>query len=401
MALVALFFVLLVVAALLVAMSPTLSRSLTALFVPSQSGAVPWNGTDPVNIVMVGLDQRTNEFPHTDTMLIASIDPKTDSVRMLSVPRDLWVNIPNYYADRINDAYGFGGTPLLIKTAEGVVNIPIRYYAVIDFKGFEKVIDALGGVTIDVKHPINDPTFPAPVGNGFAPLHIRAGVQHMNGRLALDYVRTRHDDPLGDLGRNQRQQQLLLALKHQALQPATLFKIPTVLDALGHAVKTNFPYADLTYLARVVATAPKSHTRHLGLNYANNSVSNFTTSAGAEVLLPNWPVIHTITKNLFYDPRLRSASVEVLNGTGTPGQAGELGRWMRQSGFKVPSVGNADNSNYQHTEVIQNSSVGGGDYVARMAADLLQVKVTSRAVPGSRYPVVVIVGGGWTNPSQS
>jgi len=395
------FFVLLVIAALLVAMSPTLSRSLTAFFVPSQSGAIPWNGTDPVNIVMVGLDQRTTEFPHTDTMLVVSIDPKTDSVRMLSVPRDLWVNIPNYYADRINDAYGFGGTRLLIKTAEGVVNIPIRYYAVINFKGFEKVIDALGGVTIDVKQTINDPTFPAPIGNGYAPLYIKAGVHHMNGRLALDFVRTRHDDKLGDLGRNQRQQQLLLALKQQALQPATLFKIPTVLDALGHAVKTNFPYADLTYLARIVATAPKSHTRHLGLNYSNNAVSNFTTSAGAEVLLPNWPVIHSISRHLFYDPRLKSARVEVLNGTGTPGQAAALGQWMRQSGFKVPSVGNAGSSNYQHTEVIQNASVDGGAYVARMAADLLQVKVMQRSVPGSNYPVVVIVGADWTDPAQS
>jgi LCP family protein required for cell wall assembly len=400
-ALVALFLVLLVIAALLVAMSPTLSRSLTALFVPTQSGAIPWNGTDPVNIVMVGLDQRTNEFPHTDTMIVASIDPKTDSIRMLSIPRDLWVNIPNYYADRINDAYGFGGTPLLIKTAEGVVNIPIRYYAVINFKGFEKVIDALGGVTINVKYTINDPTFPAPVGNGYAPLYIKAGVHHMDGRLALDFVRTRHQDPLGDLGRNQRQQQLLFALKQQALQPSTLFKIPTVLDALGHAVKTNFPYSDLTYLARVVATAPKSHTKHLGLNYSNNTVSNFTTAGGAEVLLPNWPAIHSISRHLFYDPRLKSAQVEVLNGTGTPGEADSLGQWMRQSGFKVPSVGNADNPNYQHTEVIRNASVDGGDYVARMAADLLQVKVTSRSVPGSHYPVVVIVGADWTNPSQS
>ena len=394
------FFGLVVAAALLIALSPTLSRSLTAFFVQTQPGAIPWNGTDPVNMVIVGLDQRanSNQPAHTDTIVVARVNPKNDSVRMLSIPRDLWVTIPGVGPDRINDAYQDGGTSLLIRTVEGVVNMPVRYYVIIKFTGFEKVINAVGGVTINVKHAIYDPTYPAFTGYGYDPLRIRAGVQHMNGALALKYVRTRHDDPLGDLGRNQRQQQLLAALKQQVLTPATLLNLPTLLGALQQAVSTDFPYTDLTYLGRLIMT---SHIKHTYLNYANNSVSNYVTAGGADVLLPNWARIHWIAHQAFQDPQLASAQVDVLNGSGISGQASGLAQWMQVAGFSVASVGNADQQNYLHTQVIRNTSVGGEDYVARMAGDLIGVPVTARAVPGSSAPVVIIVGQDWVTPAQS
>jgi LCP family protein required for cell wall assembly len=398
------FFALLIVAVILVALSPTLSRSVTAFFVRPQAGSIPWNGSDPVNIVIAGLDQRANqphEFPHTDTLMVASINPQNDSIRILSIPRDLWVTIPGVGPDRVNDAYGDGGTKLLAQTVEGITNMPIRYYAIIKFTSFEKVIDALGGVTIDVKHTIYDPTYPAFVGNGYAPLYIPAGVHHMNGKLALEYVRTRHDDPLGDLGRNQRQQQLLLALKQQALRPGTLLRLPILIDSLGKAIDTNFPYSSVPYLARIMMTVPKSHIERAELNYANNAVSNYTTSAGAEVLLPNWPKIHQIAHQLFADPRLATAAVDVLNGSGIPGQAAALSQWMAQCGFTIGTVGDANSTDYEHTLVIRNSAVPGSDYVARMAADLLQTHVTTRPVPGSHAPVVIIIGHDWNDPAQS
>jgi len=394
------FFGLLVAAALLIALSPTLSRSVTAFFVAPQRGAIPWNGTDPVNMVIAGVDLRTGQTadPHTDTLMAVSINPKSGTIRMLSIPRDLWVTIPGYGQDRINDAYADGGTKLLIQTVEGVANLPIRYYAIINFAGFEKVINALGGVTIDVKRTIRDPTYPAFTGYGYAPLYIRKGVHHMNGALALKYVRTRHDDPLGDLGRNQRQQQLLSAMKAQVLTPNTLFNLPLILSSLRAAVSTNFPYDDLTYLFRTAMTA---HTVHHFLNYANNSVSNYVTPGGADVLLPNWPRIHWIARRTFRNPDLASASVAVLNGSGVTGEAGNLAGWLRASGYRVTTIGDASSSSYAHTEVVRNTSVGGGDFVARMLADQLQTSVSSRAVPSSNASVVVIVGQDWTSPVQS
>lgn len=397
---VASFLVLVVVAAVLIALSPTLSRSFTSFFISSQPNAIPWNGTDPVNIVIAGIDDRVGQTqdPHTDTLMVASINPQSGEMRMLSVPRDLWVTIPGFGYDRINDAYEDGGSKLLIQTLEGVANLPIRYYAIIKFTGFQKVVDAVGGVNICVKLAINDPKYPAFTGYGFNPLHIRAGCQHMSGQLALKYVRTRHDDPLGDLGRNQRQQQLLQALKHQVVQPTTLFNLPTLLSALRAAVKTNFPYTDLTYLGRVIMTA---HTQHRFLNYNNNTVSNYVTSGGADVLLPNWRRIHWIAHQAFHDPGLAASSVEVLNGSGVTGQATALGQWLKACGYQVSSVGNADRSDYIHTQVIRNSTTGSSDYVARMLGTQLQAPVYSSPLGGSSAPIVVIVGQNWNDPAQS
>jgi polyisoprenyl-teichoic acid--peptidoglycan teichoic acid transferase len=394
------FFALVVVGAILVALSPTLSRSLTAFFIRSQQNAIPWNGTDPVNIVMAGVDARPGQtqYTRTDTIVVASIRPGSGTMHMLSIPRDLWVNIPGVGYDRVNAAYADGGARLLIQTVEGVTNMPIRYYAIIKFTGFEKVVNAVGGVNICVKHAINDPTYPAFKGNGYAPLHIKAGCQHMNGRLALEYVRTRHDDPLGDLGRNQRQQQLLQALKHQVITPAALLNLPVLLTALQRAVDTDFPYTDLTYLGRVVMTA---RTQHRFLNYNNNSVSNYVTAGGADVLLPNWSRIHWIARQTFHDPQLASSPVDVLNGSGIGGQASALSRWLHASGYDISAVGNAGRSNHAHTEVIRNTSVGGGDYVARMLGAQLAAPVVWQAVPSSRSPVVIIVGQNWTDPAQS
>lgn len=390
-----------VMAVILMAMSPTVSRSVTSFFISSQSRAIPWNGTDPVNMVVAGVDDRPGQAvdPHTDTLMVVSINPGTGQMHMLSIPRDLWVTIPGVGQDRINDAYEDGGSKLLIQTVEGIVNMPIRYYAIIKFTGFQKVVNAVGGVRICVKRAINDPTYPAFTGYGYDPLHIRAGCQHMNGQLALKYVRDRHAFSNGDLARNQHQQQLIAALKHQMIQPSTLFNLPTVLGSLRAAVATNFPYTDLTYLGRVVMT---SHSQHRFLNYSNNTVSNYVTSGGADVLLPNWPRIHSIARQTFHDANLGTSAVQVLNGSGIDGQAASMSSWLKASGYSIASVGNANGSDYQHTRVIRNTSTGGGsDYVARMLGAQLQAPVSSGALGNSSSPIVVIIGQNWTDPAQS
>jgi hypothetical protein len=164
------------------------------------------------------------------------------------------------------------------------------------------------------------------------------------------------------------------------------------------AVTTNFPYDDLTWLFKVAMT---SSSEHRYLNYNNGAVSNYVTAGGADVLLPNWPKIHWIAHNTFANPELASSSVTVLNGSGITGQAGQLAHWLRASGYQVSSVGDADRENYPHTVVIQNSNVGGGDFVARMLRDQLQARVETRSMPAIRSPLVVIVGQDWTSPVQS
>ena len=161
---------------------------------------------------------------------------------------------------------------------------------------------------------------------------------------------------------------------------------------------TNFPYDGLTYLGRLMIT---SQTKHRFLNYNNGAVTNYTTALGADVLLPNWPRIHWIAHKTFFDSDFAGSPAAVLNGSGITGEAGTLAHWLHASGFNVGFVGNAPSSTYAHTEVVMNTAVGGGDFVARMLADQLQVKVSRASFPSVHEPVIVIVGQDWTSPVQS
>jgi LCP family protein required for cell wall assembly len=160
-----------------------------------------WNGKERVNILVLGVDQRPGERGpwRTDTMIVVSVDPVSKSAGMLSLPRDLWVEIPGYGQDRINTAYVVGdlnkfpggGPALAKKTVQYNLGEPIHYYVRVNFLAFQKLIDLIGGVDIYVEQEINDPTYPD-MNYGYDPLHIPAGWQHLDGALALKYARTRH-----------------------------------------------------------------------------------------------------------------------------------------------------------------------------------------------------------------
>ncbi|MDE2815710.1 MAG: LCP family protein, partial [Chloroflexota bacterium] len=141
----------------------------------------------------------------------------------------------------MNELFSIGGAELVMRSAENLLGTPIDFYLTIDFEGFRRIIDALGGVEIDVKYDINDYRFPNADDTGFDPFIIKQGVHHMNGDTLLCYVRTRFDDPRGDFGRIDRQQQALVALKSQLLTFQSLVRIPLLLNELHGTVDTNFP----------------------------------------------------------------------------------------------------------------------------------------------------------------
>lgn len=191
-----------------------------------------------INILLLGLDDGDIDNPNlpnrSDTMIVASIDPKKATVNLLSIPRDTRVNIPGYKGlDKINNAYFFGGSPLAVRTVENFLNIPIQYYVAIKWQGFIKVIDILGGVDLYVER---DMAYEDPYADLSINLH--QGYQHLDGHKAGEYVRFRHDE-LGDIGRVQRQQKFLKALSDQVLQFATIIKIPALAMAINQNVNTN------------------------------------------------------------------------------------------------------------------------------------------------------------------
>lgn len=190
---------------------------------------------DRINVLLMGIDTFTLEDSRTDTLMVASFNTRTNDAALLSIPRDSRVDIPGRGLDKINHAHAFGGIPLTIETVEQFLDLEINYYVRLNMHGFEKVVDLLGGVEIDVEPE---------VAAGVRGLH--SGRQMLNGSQAVTYVRVRHMD--NDFGRIQRQQKFLMAVADQALDGSNIARLPAFIDALGDNAKTNIPPLELTRL---------------------------------------------------------------------------------------------------------------------------------------------------------
>ena len=275
-------------------------------FEASQLDVPEWSSKERVNIILLGTDRRDNEpdVTRTDTLLIVSIDPVTKSAGVLSLPRDLWVNIPGYGFERVNTAFEIGefqkkggGPALLRKTIEGLLGVPIHHYALVGFTGFRKVVDQLGGVVVDVERPFRDDEFPS--GNyGTRRILFQTGLQVLDGETALWFVRSRHAD--SDFGRNRRQRQFLLAVRQQALQLNMITKAPAMLSSIMDSVKTDLRTTEILSLARV---AKDVETSKLVSRAVDESMVNpWMTPGGAAVLLPEPAAIRQVVREVFGTP---------------------------------------------------------------------------------------------------
>ncbi len=215
-----------------------------------------------VNILLLGSDtdqKFSNGSYLAQTDIIITIDPATRQVGMLSIPRDFWIDVPGSGMHKLDEAYSLGGTALSRLTIYQDFGIPINYYAWVGLDGFIKVIDTVGGVDVNVLHPITDDNYPDDVGNNtgdiyaYKRLYIPAGPQHLAGGDALEYVRSRHADLVGDFGRSARQQQILSALQKKLTNPGIIGKLPDIAHDLDGYVKTDMQLTDvfkLVYFAR-------------------------------------------------------------------------------------------------------------------------------------------------------
>src|SRR6202011_1438598 len=215
----------------------------------------PLDSKQRINILLLGSDNDQKFQGNallSQTMIVVSIDPSTHQVTMLSLPRDLWVEIPGHPNAKIDLAYAQGGAPLARATVERAFKIPIHYYAWVGLNGLVRVVDRVGGVDIDVLHPVLDDNYPNDFsGSGFGTerVYLAAGPQHLDRRHALQYDRSRHGDLLSDFGRSVRQQQLLLELQRRAAGMDLVAALPTLARDLNGHVKTDLDLVRLTQLA--------------------------------------------------------------------------------------------------------------------------------------------------------
>jgi polyisoprenyl-teichoic acid--peptidoglycan teichoic acid transferase len=346
-----------------------------------------WNKQERVNILLMGLDTRQPGDSRSDTLILVSVDPAAKTAALLSIPRDLWAPIPGYGSNRINAAYQFGetnnvpggGPALVSRTVEQNFGVPVHYFAQVDFQGFRRIVDALGGVTVDVQRPLIDNEYPADYGFAYQRVYIPAGLQHMDGRTALQYVRSRHAD--SDLGRNERQQAVLLALREEGTQLSILSKLDTILSQLKGALRTDLSITQVGSLAKLAQNIPHDKVQQLSL--AEPMISQGSVD-GADVLLPHWDLIRPAVSKLLGQPDSSSenAVISVYNGTDTAGLALSLADELRGAGFNVPAdaVGNppdAGGGRYPRTTVIDFS---GGKKPATLSRLLTTLQLTSDRV---------------------
>ncbi len=208
---------------------------------------------DKVNILVMGVDERSDDVGRSDTMFVVTVDTKTKSVALLSIPRDTRVKIPGHGWEKINHAYAYGGHKLTQQTVEELLGIPIDHYVLINFKGFQKIVDAIGGVDIDVeKRMYYEDPYDGP--NGFV-IDLRPGVQHMDGRTAIQYVRYRDEE--GDIGRIQRQQKFIKALFKEVASPAIITKVPAIIREVSSTISTDMSTTEMINLAQILNDAYK------------------------------------------------------------------------------------------------------------------------------------------------
>ena len=367
--------------------------------------------TGRINVLLLGIGDEGHAGQYlSDTIMVVSYDVKTKQVAMISIPRDLYVDISDDCGSaKINYAHACGeleklpgGGPQVSKEVVGdVLDIPIHYYARVDFTGLKDIINAVGGVDVNVAEDLYDPYYPNDDGLKGSYLYIKKGQQHMDGATALRYARSR--ETTTDFDRARRQQQILVAVKTKVMSAETLLnpgKITEIASALGSHLKTDF---SIDEISRGIDIFKKIDTGKIKNKVFDNSKEGFLTddssTAAGYILIPrlgefDYSDLQRVAKNIFSDNSMQTenASVSVQNGTTTAGLATKAADVLKKAGYNIIGISTADSSNYQTIKLIDYS---GGSKKTTLASLEKQFGVKSILGSGdslSGADIVVIIG---------
>lgn len=322
-------------------------------------------GDGRVNVLAIGIGGEDHPGGQlADTILVASIDPFNNEAAMVSLPRDFYLRVPGHYSSRINAVHAMGesvakdeggGPKLLADTVEQVLDIDIHYYVRVDFKGFIKAVDTVGGVDVEVKERLYDAATELIYGDfGGARFQYEPGRHHLDGKRALQFARCRKSSSCGsDFGRAARQQQVLVALKDKVLSIPTLtnpLKVIGLLDAAGSHVRTNIDIRnELPKFVDIAKRIDSTNIRNFVFSNAPDGLLSSRSIGGAYVLVPragldNFRRIHQfIHSDIFRDGFLKkeSAKITILNGTGKAGFATRTAEYLKGYGYDVVEIADA------------------------------------------------------------
>ena len=369
-----------------------------------------WQGTDRINILLMGIDKRDDEpaeGTRTDTLMIASIDPVTKSAALVSLPRDMWVHIPGCTAragctggqQRINVAHAVGGPEMAVQTVVTDFGVPIQHYARVDFRGFQKLIDTVGGVVIDVDRPVKDDEYPTP-DYGYMRVYFGPGPQLMDGEHALEYARSRHDS--NDFARASRQQKVIVSVRNRVLQLNMLSKAPEMVGIVQSSVTTDLTPLQMLPLAKLLSQIERDRIVNLVIDASY--VRPFVGDDGADLLDPDIPAIRRAIANaqkVAAHPELR-VKVEVLNGSGLPGLGQRAADYLTAQGFNVVRIAPAERSDYRSSlvQVLTQDPSGAAQALVstlRMPTNVISAEPN----PGAGADIRIVVGQDFRLPPSS
>ena len=368
----------------------------------------------PFNVLLIGVDKRPNadDGVRSDTLIAVHVDPQQKRAAMLSIPRDSVVQIPNFGQAKINTAYsdGYnnaariygpnttadaGGGALAAETVEQFLGVKIDYLAQVDFSGFAQVVEALGGVVVDVERPLLDAEYPT-ADYGVERIYIPAGLQVMDGRTALVYARSRHSGD--DFGRSKRQQQVLHALLEQVKARGLLENVAAFGDltsVLTKNVRTTLPLQDPAALAGLAALAKDLSADHVAqLSVNPNDVQ--ATIDGSDLYWNQADLEALVARWQGGGPAADTARVQVVNGASVEGVATGVSTLLRGNGFALVDPATTA-QRYPNTLVVDYT--GHPDVAKRLATTLGLDMQRVQSPPGPDAPpkpgavdILVVVG---------
>ncbi|HLO32283.1 MAG TPA: LCP family protein [Anaerolineales bacterium] len=342
--------------------------------IPEEVEYPTWDGGSRINILFVGLrggDPLKADCPFcTDTLILLTVDPTTKTAGMLSIPRDMWVNIPGFTYSRINTAWSYGrgsklpggGPALTMRTVSQFIGVPIDYYVQVDFDTFVDIIDLIGGV--DVYNDERIVLDPMAHGMDFPKVRITCcGMRHLNGATALAYARCRHIEQGcrdGDVGRAKRQQKVIFGIRDKVLSPENFPKLlaqaPQLYNTFSAGIHTNMSLDDAIKLAVLVRDIPKDSIRNAVIDDKMMILDNVILAGqNASIVRPILDKVRVLRDEIFTskgptsplaqgDPtslmQADGARVRLLNGTTKAQLEERTATYLSQQGVRVKELGN-------------------------------------------------------------
>jgi len=395
--------------------------------IPASNLPPAWDGASRITILIIGLDYRDwvagQGAPRSDTMILLTIDPLTKTAGMLSIPRDMWVNIPGFGYSRINTAYSSGegnklpggGPELARKTVEQFIGVPIQYYAQVDFNTFVEFIDLIGGIDIYSDEELRLD----PVGSGLDKIKITCcGMRHLSGKTTLAYVRDRKGGKDGDIGRSRRQQKAILAIREKVLSPENfpvlLGQAQKFYEEFSAGIKTNMPFDTALQLGVLARDIPVESIKNEVIDYSMVSLDSVTLGGQpASIMKPLPDKIRELRDKVFTssgplsplaaqgDPNVLmkgdGARVRLLNGSFTPELEVNTGNYFLTLGMAISEVGTADRAYDRSVIILHSPKLYTLKYLQALFGITSSTQILIKPDPALAWDVEVMLGNDWAS----